>query len=818
MVRYLGRHTPGIDQRTGRKVKYKDLVEDGENRGLLVAREERDAEHPQKFARRVPLDRLNIRRPSPEPMIGAVTVIGNSGASSDLWEGNQTAVHLSLVMGEVVVTPTAEIRPESQVAPSITGTPREGETLTSSQGTWTNTPTSYAYQWYRNGVAIGSATSSTYDLVTADIGTLITVTVTASNGGGSASQTSDAVGPILQALPVNTVLPVITGTPQVGETLTVDNGTWDNTPILSYAYQWTSDGANIPGATSSSYLVTTDYAGTEIRAVVTATNAGGSASATADPVGVAPHLEALSNDIVLTGRDVLLRKANKLLVTSKDIAVAGSSILLNTARKLYPTSKNIAVTGSSVNVSNLLGLGTDFVGAFVRLSGNDTRDWTTSGGVAVPWNGTDDVDVGGWHDPSSSNTRLTVPSDYGITRVRIMANAYMSGMTGLAGAGSPTVLSIRKNGSTSFDNYSLKRMRGLTTGFTTTEWYLSTESIPATAGDYFEIMLEAGGTDTSTTLGSTYSYAMIEATHRTGDTYYGANVTKASAATGVNASGGHTVTWTSELDDSGGWHDNVTNNTRLTVPSGLGITTVRLSANVILQNLANGNYVYQRWNKNGSATYEGMVQVQWQAPGSSSDVEYQFITPDIPATAGDYFELVLVSNDTSIDIAASSRATIEAVSYAQDLSAVVTASAVASGNFTGFPAVTFNTETRDDGGWFNSGASTTRFTVPSGYNISHVDLFACVPVSDAADIGQKYGVLIFIKNGVETYVGKAQHSQTNTSASGITAYELYLSAYSVPCQAGDYFEVLHGSGPDTAITLAASRTFHIRATCFDGST
>lgn len=281
MARYLGKHTIGIDMRTGKKVRYADLVEDGENRGILTTREERDAEHPQKFARRVPLDRLTIRRPSPEPMIGAVTVIGNSGGSSDLWEGNQTALHLALIMGEVVVTPSAENRPGSQIAPVVTGTPREGETLTTSDGTWSNSPTAYAYQWYRNGTEIPGETANTYDLVFADVGTLITAIVTASNSGGSAAQTSNAVGPILQALPVNTVLPVITGTPQVGETLSVDTGTWTNTPILSYAYQWTSDGANIPGATSSSYLVTTEFAGTELRAVVTATNSGGSASATA---------------------------------------------------------------------------------------------------------------------------------------------------------------------------------------------------------------------------------------------------------------------------------------------------------------------------------------------------------------------------------------------------------------------------------------------------------------------------------------------------------------------------------------------------------
>jgi D-alanyl-D-alanine carboxypeptidase (penicillin-binding protein 5/6) len=196
MVRYLGRHTPGIDQRTGRKVKYSDLVEDGENRGLLVAREERDAEHPQKFARRVPLDRLNIRRPSPEPMIGSVTVIGNSGGSSDLWEGNQTALHLSLVMGEVVVTPTAGLAPVSTVAPVISGTARIGGILSTDDGQWDNTPLSYAYQWYADDIAIPSATSSSYLVDTVYVGAIIHVVVTATNNNGTASRQSEDTAPV----------------------------------------------------------------------------------------------------------------------------------------------------------------------------------------------------------------------------------------------------------------------------------------------------------------------------------------------------------------------------------------------------------------------------------------------------------------------------------------------------------------------------------------------------------------------------------------------------------------------------------------------
>lgn len=39
--------------------------------------------------------------------------------------------------------------PANVVLPSIAGTPQVGQTLTANTGTWTNSPVSYAYQWYR---------------------------------------------------------------------------------------------------------------------------------------------------------------------------------------------------------------------------------------------------------------------------------------------------------------------------------------------------------------------------------------------------------------------------------------------------------------------------------------------------------------------------------------------------------------------------------------------------------------------------------------------------------------------------------------------
>jgi hypothetical protein len=89
------------------------------------------------------------------------------------------------------------VPPVNTVAPAITGTAQEGQTVTCSTGTWTGTPTiTFAYQWKRNGSNIGSATNSTYVLVTADVAQSITCEVTATNGSGSASATSNTITPI----------------------------------------------------------------------------------------------------------------------------------------------------------------------------------------------------------------------------------------------------------------------------------------------------------------------------------------------------------------------------------------------------------------------------------------------------------------------------------------------------------------------------------------------------------------------------------------------------------------------------------------------
>lgn len=98
--------------------------------------------------------------------------------------------------------------PVNTVAPVVSGTPTEGQVLSCTQGTWSPAGTSYAYQWRRDGTPIGGATSTTYTLVTADVGTLVSCAVTATNtDGSSAPAASNNLGPVAAAPPAQALDP-----------------------------------------------------------------------------------------------------------------------------------------------------------------------------------------------------------------------------------------------------------------------------------------------------------------------------------------------------------------------------------------------------------------------------------------------------------------------------------------------------------------------------------------------------------------------------------------------------------------------------------
>lgn len=224
----------------------------------------------------------------------------------------------ALAIGAVLAMPregqaTSMAIPANTGTPTTSGTPQELSTLSADHGTWTDSPTSYDYSWSRcdkNGddcSAIDGATSQTYQLQQADVGHALRVTVTATNADGSAEATSAPTAAIAEASPPsNTVLPTISGTVQVGSTLTADQGTWSN-DASSYAYMWSRCDASggscaaISGASGQTYQLKQVDVGTTLRMTVTATNTAGSTPATSAPTAVVPSPTAPVVDGCPTG-------------------------------------------------------------------------------------------------------------------------------------------------------------------------------------------------------------------------------------------------------------------------------------------------------------------------------------------------------------------------------------------------------------------------------------------------------------------------------------------------------------------------------------
>lgn len=174
--------------------------------------------------------------------------------------------------------------PVNSTLPVISGATTLGSVLTTTNGTWTNSPISYTYQWKRGATNIGTNTN-TYTLVAADSTASITCVVTATNASGSTSATSNTITAGNYG-PINIIAPTITPFSYppdaiVGDPLTINNGAWTGTGTITFTYQWYREpdlgGTNDPivGATSNSYTPLFADADYLVSCLVTATDAVG---------------------------------------------------------------------------------------------------------------------------------------------------------------------------------------------------------------------------------------------------------------------------------------------------------------------------------------------------------------------------------------------------------------------------------------------------------------------------------------------------------------------------------------------------------------
>jgi hypothetical protein len=194
------------------------------------------------------------------------TVIGDSGSHFTVTVTNPSG---SVTSGPATLT--------VNTAPTIT-TPPANQTVTAGQTATFSVVASgtapLTYQWFKNGTAIGGATSSTYTTpatVSGDTGSLFTVTVTNSAGtatGGPATLTVNTP-PTITTQPANQTV-------NAGKTATfsvVASGTGTLT------YQWYKNGTLIAGATFTTYTTPATVSGDSGSLfTVTVTDAGGTAT------------------------------------------------------------------------------------------------------------------------------------------------------------------------------------------------------------------------------------------------------------------------------------------------------------------------------------------------------------------------------------------------------------------------------------------------------------------------------------------------------------------------------------------------------------
>lgn len=172
--------------------------------------------------------------------------------------------------------------------------PTVGEVLTTTNGTWTNSPTSFAYQWQDcNGdcSSIVGATLTSYTVQSADLGDTIDVVVTASNAAGSASQTSPATGVVTSGgtTPTNCA-PVVT-TPEGNTTSAQFN--W--TPTISCGYPAPTAAGGTAGVP----------AGTVLGAQVSSLNCSSGTITDANFVGSVGNISSQNNCTIQDSRLVL---------------------------------------------------------------------------------------------------------------------------------------------------------------------------------------------------------------------------------------------------------------------------------------------------------------------------------------------------------------------------------------------------------------------------------------------------------------------------------------------------------------------------------
>jgi hypothetical protein len=157
--------------------------------------------------------------------------------------------------------------------------------------------------------------------------------------------------------PSNQSVPTITGSANVGSTLTANPGTWNGSSPISFQYQWQICGQNgnachaITGETQNTYVIGNGDAGNTIRIHVIASNSDGSDSATSAPTSsISPSAVPAPGQTTTTTSTPATDGCPKTTASNQAVAVAD----VTSPARLQVTgfaSSTVPITGSISSLS-----------------------------------------------------------------------------------------------------------------------------------------------------------------------------------------------------------------------------------------------------------------------------------------------------------------------------------------------------------------------------------------------------------------------------------------------------------------------------------
>ena len=304
----------------------------------------------------------------------------------------------------------------------------------------------------------------------------------------------------------------------------------------------------------------------------------------------------------------------------------------------------------------------------------------------------------------------------------------------------------------------------------------------------------------------------------------GCELSRSADTAALNATGaGYAITFDQELSDTGGFHDTVTNNTRITIPA--GVTKVEFFGGVQIDLLTGNTRATLRITKNGATNVDLTTQ---SISGAATNRFLSLASGPVSVVAGDYFELhFTTASDTSITLKADHTrfrcSVLETVDTVPSLRTVVASlparfrgvqlvldAPVADADLAPPVQIDWDTATVNADGMWEGVTNPSRITVPAG--VSRVSLEAMFEAVNAtADAGDIF--IHLYKNGVYDRMTRWHASKDNVSSI------IQLTAADEPVVQGDYFEVRFGySGADVTIGVGTSSYFRARITEFNSST